>query len=53
MKVKATEMVSTALSNHFGDKFDGNMKPVSGSEDFSILASRIDKPYVFWFWGWS
>ena len=48
---KATEMVSSALSNHFGDKFDGNMKPVSGSEDFSILASRIDKPYVFWFWG--
>ena len=35
----------------FGDSFDPDAPPNNASEDFSNLATVVEKPYAFWFWG--
>ncbi len=35
----------------FSHNFDSDTPTVNGSEDVSILATSIDKPYNFWFFG--
>lgn len=43
--------LASSFGDHFGQDFDPNTPPVNGSEDVSILATSIDKPYNFWFVG--
>ena len=40
-----------AFKNVFGDEFNGDHPRINASEDFSILATSVDKPYVVWFIG--
>lgn len=43
--------LETSFTAFFKDQFDPNTPTVNGSEDVSILASSVDKPYNFWFFG--
>ena len=43
--------VTEAFGKHFGDHFSTDLPAVLGSEDFGILGSAIDRPYVFWVFG--
>ena len=42
--------VSSAFKAYFGDAYTV-MDPNPGSEDFSVLARAIDRPYVWWLFG--
>ncbi len=43
---EATRKVSDAFAGHFGSKaFDSNASPCNASEDFSNLATAINRPY--------
>lgn len=46
----ATKLKSS-FSEHFKDNFDPNTPLINGSEDVSILATSIGRPYNFWFFG--
>lgn len=47
-----TAQVNDSFISYFGkDRVDTNMAAQLGSEDFSWLARRINKPYMFWFFG--
>lgn len=46
-----TAVVTRAFSDHFGTRLLSNVPNALGSEDFSILASAVNRPYCFWFWG--
>ncbi|KAJ9625346.1 hypothetical protein H2204_010438 [Knufia peltigerae] len=46
-----TKTVNEALTGYFGDRHEPNEKSVMGSEDVGILASSIDRPCCFWFFG--
>ena len=46
----ASELASS-FAEFFKEDFDPEQPPVNGSEDVSILASSIGKPYNFWFFG--
>ena len=46
-----TEKLKSTFTALFGDDFDPNIPPNNASEDFSNLATAVDKPYAFWFWG--
>lgn len=46
-----TAKISESFTTYFGDAHNPNMKNALASEDFSILASVIDRPYCYWFWG--
>ena len=46
-----TRKVSQAFNLMFENNFEPDLPRVNGSEDFSILASSIGKPYMFWFIG--
>lgn len=46
-----TQRVSETFTTIFGDEFDPATKPATASEDFSDLATSINKPYCFWFIG--
>jgi hippurate hydrolase len=48
---EATERVSSALRDHLGHDKIGPMKPLSGSEDFGLLAAASGAASVFWFLG--
>ncbi|OAQ62035.1 hippurate hydrolase [Pochonia chlamydosporia 170] len=48
-----TEKVGQSFAAHFGDSFETIGTPLSGSEDFQILASAINKPSMFWAWSGS
>ncbi|KAK5044757.1 hypothetical protein LTR84_010531 [Exophiala bonariae] len=39
------------LKEYFGDKFLDGEKGALASEDVSILATSVDRPYYFWFFG--
>jgi amidohydrolase len=40
------------MQEYFGrDPFDGDIQPLGMSEDFSILASAVDRPSVMWIFG--
>ena len=43
--------LASSFAEFFKEDFDPEQPPVNGSEDFSILASSIGKPYSFWFFG--
>jgi len=43
--------LSSSFSEFFKADFDPNTRLINGSEDVSILATRIDRPYNFWFFG--
>jgi hippurate hydrolase len=49
--VDATQKVSAAFANHFGDTFDPAPATSNASEDMSDLATAIGKPYCYWFIG--
>ena len=46
----ASELASS-FTEWFKEDFDSGQPPINGSEDVSILASSIGKPYNFWFFG--
>ncbi|KAJ9616798.1 hypothetical protein H2200_000517 [Cladophialophora chaetospira] len=48
---KVVGKINKSFSAYFGDAHDPDAKNVLGSEDFSLLASSIDRPYCFWFFG--
>ncbi|EXJ91144.1 hippurate hydrolase [Capronia coronata CBS 617.96] len=48
---KVAETINRSFTQYFGDRHDPEMANVLGSEDFGILASAIDRPYCFWFFG--
>jgi amidohydrolase len=48
-----TDKVARAFGAHFGDSFETIGTPLSGSEDFQILANAVDRPAVFWAFGGS
>ena len=43
--------LASSFAKFFKEDFDPEQPPVNGSEDFSVLASSIGKPYSFWFFG--
>ena len=43
--------LASSFEKVFEHKFDANTPIVNGSEDVSILATSIDRPYNFWFFG--
>lgn len=43
--------LASSFSEYFGQAFDPKTAPINGSEDVSILATSIDRPYNFWFFG--
>ena len=43
--------LASSFKEFFKEEFDPEQPPVNASEDFSILASSITKPYDFWFFG--
>lgn len=45
------DKVSQSFISYFGEDRHEQMKAVLASEDFSLLASEIGKPYLFWFFG--
>jgi amidohydrolase len=47
----STERLITAFEQKFGPNFDSNFPGSSSSEDFSILATAVGKPYVYWVFG--
>ncbi|TVY89280.1 Hippurate hydrolase, partial [Lachnellula willkommii] len=55
-----TKHVAKAFSEHFGERLDPDTPPLSGSEDFGILATEVPNkdggrgvPYCFWIFGGS
>ena len=48
-KVAAT--INEAFSAYFGDKHDPNIPAETASEDFSDLATAVDRPYLYWVFG--
>ena len=43
--------LTMSFSEFFKENFDPNTPAINGSEDVSILASSVGKPYNFWFFG--
>ena len=47
---KCAKTLSSTFQSHFGGAF-AVMDPCPGSEDFSVLARAIDRPYIWWIFG--
>ncbi|KAL9068214.1 MAG: hypothetical protein Q9161_006347 [Pseudevernia consocians] len=45
------DRLASSFTEFFKEDFDPEEPPTNGSEDVSILASSIGKPYNFWFFG--
>ena len=43
--------IASSFKDFFKEDFNPEQPPINGSEDVSILASSIGKPYNFWFFG--
>ena len=43
--------ITPAFRNAFGDEFSDDHPRINASEDFSILATSVDRPYAVWFVG--
>lgn len=43
--------VSQTFHDHFGSRMLAELPSAFGSEDFSVLATAVERPYCFWFWG--
>lgn len=48
---EATAAINKSFTAHFGANHDPDMEFMAGSEDVSRLATAVDKPYCFWFFG--
>lgn len=48
---ETNEVVEEAFESYFGGQHRRAMKPELVSEDFSILATSIERPCVYWFFG--
>ncbi|OAA73960.1 hippurate hydrolase [Cordyceps fumosorosea ARSEF 2679] len=51
---ETTRRIEETFSVHFGEgrgEYDRNMPRLGGSEDFSILATAVDRPYCFFMYG--
>ena len=48
---RIADELASSFTEFFKDDFDPEQPPINGSEDVSILASSISKPYNFWFFG--
>ena len=46
-----TGKLSESFQEYFGEKFDSAIAPSNASEDISDLATSVDRPYCFWFFG--
>lgn len=46
-----TKTISNNFTTYFGDAYDPNMGNALASEDCSTLATSIDKPCCYWFYG--
>ena len=46
----SVQKLSSAFDSYFGEA-STVMDPNPGSEDFSILARAVDKPYIWWLFG--
>ena len=49
--VAVDNRLKPGLASFFHGRFLGHEKGALASEDFSVLATFIDKPYYFWFFG--
>lgn len=52
--VETTKKIEDTFSVHFGEEkgqYNRNLPRLGGSEDFSILATAVDKPYCFFMYG--
>lgn len=47
----ATQSIADSFMSFFGPNYLRDFPAVTGSEDFSNLATAIDVPYCFWFFG--
>lgn len=45
------ETIRDNFTAYFGDNHNPHIENALASEDFSILASSIDRPCCYWFWG--
>lgn len=43
-----TKALEGTFGRHFGDQFDADAPRLGGSEDFSILATSVNRPCCFW-----
>lgn len=50
---EVTARLESAFSTAFGEDYIKDAAGLGGSEDFSILASAIDRPYCYWTFGGS
>ena len=48
---KVASQLATSFGDYFKQDFDPQTPLVNGSEDVSVLATSVDKPYDFWFIG--
>ena len=48
---KVASRLASSFSQHFKAEFDNDTPPINGSEDISVLATSIGRPYNFWFFG--
>ena len=46
-----TTRLGEGMKAHFGDNWDGETKPLPGSEDFPLLATCVGKPYCYFVYG--
>lgn len=49
--IDVTAKLSASFKEAFGPAFNDNVDRIAGSEDFSILATEIDRPCCFWIYG--
>ena len=47
----STSTLVKPFSAHFGNKFDASCTISNASEDFSVLATSVSKPSIFWLFG--
>ena len=45
------ETIKSSFAAYFGDNYNSHMENALASEDFSILATSIDRPCCYWFYG--
>lgn len=47
----AVDTLAPTMQEHFGHMWSDDAAVVSASEDFPILATAVNRPYVFWWYG--
>lgn len=48
---EVVKKLDKTMGEYFGENWDPTFENALGSEDFSVLARAVDKPYCFWFFG--